>query len=222
MCGSASTVGKEEHFADVLDDNGGPLFARRIRNDEADLETLLERAGTHGTPGLVIDQPGSTAQLAIAVDGCHGIPVAYVPGRVMRRAADLYPGEAKTDRRDAFVIAETARTRRRQVHWLDTASDELLEQLRVLNGFDVDLAADLIRLTNRLRDSLMSISPALERAIGFRLHQGGVRDLVAKFTMPTALEPRAGRGSTRRSRSDRPASRPRSQTPSSPRSTRRP
>jgi hypothetical protein len=29
-----------------------------------------------------------------------------------RRAADLYPGDAKTDRRDAYVIADTARTRR--------------------------------------------------------------------------------------------------------------
>ncbi len=185
-------VGKDEHFADVLDDVGESLFARSVANDEADLVALLERAGEHGTPGLVIDQPGSIAQLAIAVAAQHQVPVAYVPGLVMRRAADLYPGEAKTDRRDAFVIADTARTRRRNVHWLDTASDELLEQLRVLNGFDVDLAADLTRLTNRLRDSLVSVSPALERAIGSRLHQAGVRDLVAKFPTPTALRP-AGR-----------------------------
>lgn len=180
-------VGKEEHFADVLDDDGESLFARSISNDEADLEALVDQAGLHGTAGLVIDQPGSIAQLAIAVAARRSVPVAYVPGLVMRRAADLYPGEAKTDRRDAFVIADTARTRRRQVHWLDTTSDELLEQLRVLNGFDVDLAADLTRLTNRLRDSLVSVSPALERAIGARLHQGGVRDLVAKYPTPTAL-----------------------------------
>jgi hypothetical protein len=77
----------------------------------------------------------------------------------MRRAADLYLGEAKTDKRDAFIIADTGRTRRRQVHWLDADSDELLAQLRVLNGFDVDLAADQTRLANRLRDApLGSIS----------------------------------------------------------------
>jgi len=180
-------VGKEEHFADVLDDDGEPLFARSVTNDEADIEALLDRAAGHGTPGLVIDQPGSIAQLAIAVAGRRGVPVAYVPGLVMRRAADLYPGEAKTDRRDAFVIADTARMRRRQVHWLDTTSDELLVQLRVLNGFDVDLAADLTRLTNRLRDALTSISPALERAVGSRVAHAGVRDLLAKFPTPTAL-----------------------------------
>ena len=180
-------VGKEEHFADVLDDDGEAIFSRSIANDEADLEALLERAAGHGTPGLVIDQPGSIAQLAIAVARRRGIPVAYVPGLVMRRAADLYPGEAKTDRRDAFVIADTARMRRRHVHWLDVGSDELLDQLRVLNGFDIDLAADVVRLTNRLRDALTSISPGLERAVGGRPVYGGVRDLLAKFSTPTAL-----------------------------------
>jgi transposase len=180
-------VGKEEHFADVLDDDGNPLFARSISNDEADLEALLDQAGGHGTAGLVIDQPGSIAQLAIAAAARRGVPVAYVPGLVMRRAADLYPGEAKTDRRDAFVIADTARLRRRQVHWLDAGNDELLEQLRVLNGFDIDLAADLTRLTNRLRDALTSVSPALERAVGSRLAHAGVRDLLVKSATPTAL-----------------------------------
>jgi transposase len=185
-------VGKDAHFADVLDDQGEPLFGRAVGNDETDLEQLLERAAGHGQPGLVIDQPGSIAQLAIAVAARRGVPVAYVPGLVMRRAADLYPGEAKTDRRDAFVLADTGRTRRRQVHWLDAGSDELLARLRVLNGFDIDLAADLTRLTNRTRDALVSVSPALERAVGSRLGLAGVRALLVKFPTPTALR-HAGR-----------------------------
>jgi Transposase len=92
-------VGKSEHFADVLDDDGERLFARAVGNDQADLEALLEQAARHGIPGLVIDQPESIAQLALAVAARRGTPVAYVPGLVMRRAADSYPGEAKTDRR---------------------------------------------------------------------------------------------------------------------------
>jgi transposase len=180
-------VGKDKHFAVVLDDVGDELFACGVGNDEADIDAVLDRAAEMGPVGLVIDQPGSIAQLAIATATRRGVPVAYVPGLVMRRAADLYPGEAKTDRRDAFVIADTGRTRRRAVHWLDTASDELLAQLRVLNGFDIDLAADLVRLINRLRDALTSISPALERAVGSRLGHAGVRDLLAKYPTPRAL-----------------------------------
>ena len=41
---------------------------------------------------LVIDQPGSIAQLALAVAGRRGTPVAYVPGLVMRRTAGMYQG----------------------------------------------------------------------------------------------------------------------------------
>jgi transposase len=180
-------VGKETHFADVLDNDGERLFSRGISNDQADIEALIDRAGQHGVPGLVIDQPGSIAQLVLAVAARREVPVAYVPGLVMRRAADLYPGEAKTDRRDAYIIADTARTRRKQVHWLDASSDELLAQLRVLNGFDTDLAEDQTRVTNRLRDALTSIAPALERALGNRLQHAGIRDLVAAFPTLTAL-----------------------------------
>ena len=122
-------VGKTDHFADVLDDAGQPLVARGVVNDEAALEELLDTAAEHGTPALVIDQPGSIAQLTIATAARRGAPVAYVPGLVMRRAADLYPGEAKSDRRGVFVLADTARTQRCRVHWLD-ASDELLESSR--------------------------------------------------------------------------------------------
>jgi transposase len=99
-------VGKVDHFADVLDDAGESITARGVANDQADLEQLIDTASAHGQPGLVIDQPGSIAQLAIAVAAARGVPVAYIPALVMRRAADPYPGEAKTDRRDAYVIAD--------------------------------------------------------------------------------------------------------------------
>ena len=186
-------IGKAEHFADVLDDEGSSLFSAAVANDEADIEALLDRAASFGAPALVVDQPGSIASLVLAVAARRDVPVAYVPGLVMRRAADLYPGEAKTDRRDAFVLADTGRTRRSQVHWLDARDDELLAQLRVLNGYDADLAADATRLSNRLRDALTGVSPALERVLGPRLHHPGVRDLLARHPVPEALA-QAGRG----------------------------
>ena len=99
-------VGTEEHFAEVLDDAGEPPFSRSLVNDQAVLNALLVQASEHGVVGLMIDQPRSIAQLALAVARARQVPVAYVPRLVMRRAADRYPGEAKTERLDAFVIAD--------------------------------------------------------------------------------------------------------------------
>lgn len=57
----------------------------------------------------MLDQPASIGALALAVARGMGCSVAYLPGLTMRRIADLYPGEAKTDARDAFIIADAAR-----------------------------------------------------------------------------------------------------------------
>lgn len=60
------------------------------------------------------DQRGTSdiGAFPIAVACDMGYPVAYLPGPTMRRIADPYPGAAKTDARDAFVIADTARSMR--------------------------------------------------------------------------------------------------------------
>ncbi len=54
------------------------------------IEQLLDAAGEGAA--LVIDQPGSIGTLAVALARRRGVPVAYVPGLVMRRASELYPG----------------------------------------------------------------------------------------------------------------------------------
>jgi hypothetical protein len=46
----------------------------------------------------------------VAVARDEGVLVAYLPGLAMRRIADLNNGEAKTDARDAAIIAEAARS----------------------------------------------------------------------------------------------------------------
>jgi transposase len=179
-------VGKQNHHATVLSASGERLFEREVANDEAAIERLLDRAGEHGRCALVIDQPGSIGSLAVCLARRRGVLVAYVPGLVMRRASELYPGEAKTDRRDSFVLADTARTHERRLHWLEV-SDETLEQLRVLGGYDDDLAHDVTRVANRLRDMLLATSPALERVLGSRLDHPVARALLSRYPTPTAL-----------------------------------
>ena len=179
-------MAKGDHFAQAISMGGEELFARPLANDQADIEAAIDQASGHGALALVIDMTASLAQLLLTVAAERGVPVAYVTGLQMRRAADLYAGTAKTDPRDAFVIADFARRNLDRLTWLEV-TDELLVELRVLNGRDVDLADDATRTINRCRDALVAVSPALERAIGGRLIQPGVRDALAKFPTPSAL-----------------------------------
>jgi hypothetical protein len=78
-------VGKFDHHATVLAADGEVVFDRLVRNGETAIEQLLQDAGERAA--LVIDQPGSIGTLAVAVARRRGIPVAYVPGLVMRRAS---------------------------------------------------------------------------------------------------------------------------------------
>lgn len=72
----------------------------------ADVNCLFCR----GTPLLVVDQPASIGALPIVVARAEGIAVAHLPGLAMRRNADVHAGEAKTDARDAAIIAEAVRS----------------------------------------------------------------------------------------------------------------
>ena len=57
----------------------------------------------------------------------------------------------------------------------------------MLAGYDDDLAADITRMTNRLRDALLHIHPALERLLRSHFDRGGVLDLLAAAPTPAAL-----------------------------------
>ncbi|ALE71951.1 transposase [Pseudonocardia sp. EC080625-04] len=179
-------VGKSEHHACALDQRGKRLHDNTLPNNEAALRNVFTGLAEHGPVLVVVDQPASIGALAIAVARDLKIAVAYLPGLAMRRIADLHPGQAKTDARDAHVIAEAARTMPHTLRRVGT-DDETLAELSVLAGYDDDLAGQSTRLTNRLRDALLHVHPALERLLGPRLERGGVLDLLAAAPTPAAL-----------------------------------
>ena len=111
---------------------------------------------------VIVDQPNTIGALPVAVARDCDADIAYLPGLAMRKAADLSPGQAKTDARDAFIIADTARTMPHTLRSVDRESD-VLANLKVLAGTDEDLAHDITRVINRLRSLLLQIHPALER-----------------------------------------------------------
>jgi len=174
----------ERHWAQALTADGEPLFEGSVGNDLAAVEELLNRtvavAGETHTALLVVDMISGGTVLLLAAAERRGIPVAYVTGLRMRRAAQLYDGTAKTDPKDAWVLADYARRNLDRLNVAE-ATDGQLARMRALNGHDEDLAADQTRIINRLRDALLSTFPALERAIGNRLTSPGPGGMVIKI-----------------------------------------
>lgn len=179
-------VGKGEHHACALNVAGKRVHDKPLPQDEHRLLELFDQLAAHGPVLVVVDQPATIGALPVAVARAAGLDVAYLPGLAMRRIADLYPGHAKTDARDAYVIADAARTMPHTLRRVDM-NDEALADLEVIVGFDDDLATEVTRVTNRIHGLLTQIHPALERAIGGQLRHQAVLELLTRFGGPTGL-----------------------------------
>jgi len=95
-----------------------------------------------------------------------------MPGLVMRRAADLYPGQAR-HARGRYVLADTARVPDARIAWLEVTDEVLKTAAGAASGSDDDLPADVVGVANRLRDILTSLDPALQRVVGNRMDHPG-------------------------------------------------
>jgi len=181
-------LGKEFHHAHGLTCEGKTVHDKRLPNTEPRLRELFEKlAAKFGTVLVVVDQVANIGALPITAARASGCRVAYLPGLSMRRAADLHPGEAKTDARDAFVIAETARTLPHTLRAIDR-DDEVLAELTMLTGYDNDLAGEVNRTTTRLRGLLSQIHPSLERVLGPRLAYPYILALLPRHGSPAKLK----------------------------------
>lgn len=185
-------VGKSAHHAVAVDMTGRVLLDRGLPQDETRLRALISELRERGEVLFVVDQPATIGALPLTVARDEGVRVAYLPGLAMRRIAEIHAGEAKTDARDALVIAHAARTMPHALRAL-RQDDAALATLGMLSGFDEDLAAQVNQLSNRLRGLLTQIHPALERVLGPRMQHPAVLDLLEHYPSPQALQA-AGRG----------------------------
>jgi transposase len=182
-------VGKEFHWAHVLDTSGRMLLSCRVENDEADLLALIEEVFSLAEEVLwATDQPGGSAALLLALLWEKGQKVIYVPGLTVERSRDAYRGESKTDAKDAHIIADQARMRRDLGELLP--GEEALAELQLLHARRRDLVADRSRAITRLREALLALFPALERNLD--LNNRGALILVAHYQTPAQIR-RAGR-----------------------------
>ena len=184
-------AGKSEHYCVVVDADGKRVFSRRVTNDEQLLGELISAVTAQADGGEVtwaIDLAGGGAALLITLLLEASQRPLYIPGRSVYNAAGSYRGDAKSDAKDAAIIADQARMRRALQPL--RAGDEMTVELRILTARRADLVADRTRAVNRLRAQLSEYFPALERAFDYSQHKAALI-LLTGYQTPEALR-RAG------------------------------
>lgn len=179
-------VGKATHHACALDPAGKRLLDREVANAEGALRGVLEEMAKQGQVLVVVDQLHSIGALPVTVAQSMGIDTAYLPGLSMRRLADLHPGNAKTDARDAYVIAHAALTVPHALRRLDVPTAAQAD-LAMLLGYDDDLAAQVTAAINRLRGVLVQVHPSLEKSLADNAAHEAVLRLLVKASGPDGL-----------------------------------
>ena len=153
-------VGKGHHWICLIDEAGTTTWSAKVDNDEAaildGIGHVLARADEERWG---VEVTGTMWGLLLALLAAHGQRVSYVPGRTVNQMANAYRGEAKSDARDAYVIAETLR-HRGDLKEVEVAAS-LVTELRLLVTHRTDLVGDRVRMVNRLRDVLSGYFPAL-------------------------------------------------------------
>lgn len=178
-------IGKTSHYAITLDAGGVELDRRQVPNTQADIDSLVSSAEDWDA-SIVVDQPAGAAALLVNTCWKRGVDVGYLHGLAMARARDFYEGEAKTDPKDAFVIADVARTHPSRIQPLAPA-DEQRATLELLCGRDDDLRGDQTRTINRLRALLNTHHPQLETTLAQRLSSPAVLSMLTRYPDPDAL-----------------------------------
>jgi transposase len=180
-------VGKEHHWVVVVDDTGTVKLSRKLVNDEqpiralvAEIDAMAERVS------WTVDLTTVYASLLLTVLADAGKSVRYLAGRAVWQASGTYRGgEAKTDAKDARVIADQSRMRGTDLPVLHP-HDDLITELRMLTAHRADLVADRTRTINRLRQQLVAVCPALERVAKLAQDRGWVV-LLSRYQRPKAI-----------------------------------
>jgi transposase len=183
-------VAKEIHWATAIDEAGEVRLDRAVPNQPAAIAALIEELQALGDEVTVgLDVLGGIASLVTAMLGTAEFRLRHVPGLAVNRARQgTTGGEAKSDPKDARVIADQLRLRR-DLRAIEQ-QDELDLEIRLLVGRRRDLVQEQTRRIARLRDLLGAIFPELERILDLT-NKAGLW-LISKHVTPSELR-RAGR-----------------------------
>jgi transposase len=183
-------VAKAAHWVTAIDDAGTVLIDRSVANEPDAIEELIaELRSLKGEVTIGLDVVGGIAGLTEAMLAAASFRLVHVPGLAVNRARQgTTGGEAKSDPRDARVIADQVRTRH-DLRTVETGTEIDLE-LRLLVGRRRDLVDEQTRRLSRLHGLLVSIHPGLERVLD--LTTKGSLWLLMRYVTPAEIR-RAGR-----------------------------
>lgn len=185
-------VGKARHYAVVLGRDGDdPLMRGPVAQDESELRALFAEVKSMGRALAVVDQFGSFGRLAVEVARDEGLGVAHISPRRFRQVAETY-GEDKSDAKDAFIIADTARSQPRNIDPVPQRGEAAAELKALSVARDV-VVRERTRMYNRVHDMIGQVCPALEQVFTKeKLHNDLEIRLVAKYGGPAGFR-KAGR-----------------------------
>ena len=161
------------------------LLSVKVANDQAQITAMITKVGRLAEDVVwAVDIIGAPSAMLLTLLTRAEQVVRYASGRVVAAMSAGYTGEGKTDAKDAYVIAETARIRR-DLTVIDRRS-ELVRNLDLLIAHRADLVADRVRMINRLRDVMTSVFPCLERAFDYASCKGALI-LLTGYTSPEQI-----------------------------------
>jgi len=156
----ALDVGKASHWAVMATRSGEVLANRPVPNRERDLDELFASAPEGAL--VVVDQKRNIGSLALRRARKAGLAVGYLPGLAAHEASKLFAGDAKTDARDAMVIAKKTALGVPDALLPAPEGDPRLEAARSMAAQRGHMVSCATRDKNRLRSILLESCPAFE------------------------------------------------------------
>ena len=151
------------HQVCVLDATGREVMQREVAHTAVGVRAFVDwlRAQLEGDLRRVAVGIETPRGALVATLMEQGLAVFALNPKQLDRFRDRHTvAGAKDDRRDAWVLADSLRTDAPAFQRVDV-DDPVLVQLRELVHVEQDLQVDVSRLTNRLRDQVYRIAPAL-------------------------------------------------------------
>jgi len=140
-----------EHAVCVVDESGRRLLERTVAHDEAGLSELCRALTRLGVCRVALERPDGLLVERL-LDA--GLAVVAIHPNQVKAARERYTvSGGKSDRFDAYVLAELGRTDMHRLRLLCPDTDET-KALRALTRGREDLVEARVALANQLRDAL--------------------------------------------------------------------